>query len=72
MPKAKSKESLSAPVAVGARKRVMDMVREMGETAVARLLGTSPETLARILAGLNVQSGTRALVERVLEKESAA
>lgn len=46
-------------------------IDELGTVAAAARLGTSRESLARIVAGLSVRAGTLASVERELQKGEA-
>jgi hypothetical protein len=52
-----------------ATKYAAELVRLHGDRRAARMLGISPESLARLLAGLAVHNGTVALV---IEHERAS
>jgi hypothetical protein len=62
----KTEKPNKAPVALDLRRRLLRVVRDLGEQAVLEVACIRPETLYRAMAGLNVHAGTRALVERAL------
>jgi hypothetical protein len=57
------------PLPDSLRERLTIVVNAVGEEIVARSCGCSRQALARALARLPVYAGTKALIERYLEKE---
>lgn len=53
-----------------ARVHVTRLFRELGENATLQRLKVSRSTLYRLMAGLSVYAGTRALIEQDMEKRA--
>lgn len=51
--------------------RIREAVTRLGAAEVARRLGVTTESVARILAGIDVRRGTMALVSKALEDANA-
>lgn len=58
----------SEPLAQVDRERLSRLVAEQGEAVASDALGIPRHTLARLLAGLSVRAGTRALVAQGLAR----
>lgn len=54
-----------------AREHAAHLVSTMGVRAAAREIGVATGTLARVIGGLPIQRGTRALVELHAREESS-
>jgi hypothetical protein len=59
------------PLSEPQRVRVLGLVERFGESVAAQKLGIERRTLARVLAGLPLYPGTRALVGQRLEGADA-
>ena len=59
--------SQAAPLTVDLRKRVQALLKRSGERSAVAKLGISRQTFARVLAGMDVNAGTHALIRQRLD-----